>query len=85
MKEINYEKFLNDLVAPLVVHQNDVVVNKFDDDGNTLTIQILVHPDDVGRVIGKKGRVINSIRTIAHACAARDGKKVEISVDALVL
>lgn len=81
MKEINYEKFLNDLVVPLVLHPEDLVVKTFDDDGDTITIQIMVHPDDVGRIIGKKGRVINSIRTIAHACAARYGKSIEISVD----
>jgi hypothetical protein len=40
-----------------------------------------VNPDDIGRIIGKKGRVINSIRTIAYASASRFGKKIEISVD----
>lgn len=81
MKEINYEKFLSDLVAPLVLHPEDLVVKTFDDDGDTVTIQIMVHPDDVGRVIGRRGRVINSIRTIAYACAARYGKRIDISVD----
>ena len=41
----------------------------------------MVSPDDIGRVIGKKGRIANSIRTIAYACAAREGKRLEISID----
>ena len=44
-------------------------------------MQIMVNADDIGRVIGKKGRVINSIRTIAYASASRFGKKIEVSVD----
>lgn len=81
MKEINYEKLVSGLVGPLVLHPDDMVVKTFSEENNTITIQIMVNPDDVGRIIGKKGRVINSVRTIAYACAARYGKKIEISVD----
>lgn len=81
MKEINYEKFLSDLVGPLILHPEEMVVKTFSDEDNVITIQIMVNPEDVGRIIGKKGRVINSVRTIAYACAARYGKKIEISVD----
>lgn len=81
MKELNYEKLVSDLVAPLVLHPEDMVVKIFSEEDNVVTIQIMVNPDDVGRIIGKKGRIINSVRTIAYACAARFGKKVEISVD----
>lgn len=81
MKEINYEKFLSDLVGPLILHPEEMVVKKFSEEDDVITIQIMVHADDVGRIIGRKGRIINSVRTIAYACAARYGKKIEISVD----
>lgn len=81
MKEMNYEKFLSDLVGPLISHPEEMAVKTFSEDNNVITIQIMVNPEDVGRLIGKKGRVINSVRTIAYACAARYGKKIEISVD----
>jgi hypothetical protein len=81
MKDINYEKFLSDLVAPLITFPNELVVKTFAEDDDVITVQILVNPDDVGRLIGKKGRIINSIRTIAYACAARTGKRIEITVD----
>lgn len=81
MKQINYEKFLSDLVGPLILHPEEMVVKTFSEEDNVITIQIMVHPDDVGRLIGRKGRVINAVRTIAFTCAARYGKKIEISVD----
>lgn len=81
MKEMNYEKFLGDLVGPLILHPEEMVVKTFSEENDVITIQIMVNPEDVGRIIGKKGRVINSVRTIAYACAARYGKKIEISVD----
>lgn len=81
MNDFNYEKFIKDLVSPLLRFPEDAVVKKFAEDGNKMVIQIITHADDVGRIIGKKGRIINSIRTIIYACAARDGKKVEISID----
>ena len=48
-----------------------------------MTIQVKVNPEDLGRVIGKKGRIADSIRTLAYACAAREGKRIAISIDEL--
>ncbi len=81
MNEINYEQFLSELIKPLVMYPEEVVVKNFGEENDTITIQIMVNQEDVGRLIGKKGRVINSIRTIAYASASRFGKKIELSVD----
>ena len=81
MSQVNYEKFLTDLVKPLVVHPEEVVVKIFSEDEDQINVQIMVNADDLGRVIGKKGRVAKSIRTIAYACSSRNGKKIEISID----
>ena len=45
-------------------------------------MKALVHQDDLGRVIGKKGRVASAIRTIAHAAAIRQKQSLEIEFDA---
>jgi len=81
MNDTNYEKFIADMVGPLILHPEEMIVKKFSDEGNMVVIQIMVNSDDIGRIIGKKGRIINSIRNIAYACAAKNGKKIEISVD----
>ena len=78
---VNYEKLITDLVKPLVVHSGDLMVKKFSEDGDMLTLQIIVNQDDLGRVIGKNGRIANAIRTIAYASASREGKKVTINID----
>ena len=77
---MDYEKFVGDLVKPLVLKPEEVVVKQFGDDEN-ISIQVLVNSEDFGRVIGKKGRIANAIRTIAYACAARDNKRLEISLE----
>ena len=81
MNEINYEQFLSELVKPLVLYPEEALVKIFSEEDDVITVQIMVNADDIGRVIGKKGRVINSIRTIAYASSSRFGKKIEISVD----
>ncbi|MFP4287096.1 MAG: KH domain-containing protein [Candidatus Izemoplasmataceae bacterium] len=79
---VNYEKMIKDLVTPLVVHSDDLEVKKLSDDGAMITVHIFVHQDDLGRVIGKNGRIANAIRTIAYASASREHKKITINIEA---
>ncbi|MCF7927182.1 MAG: KH domain-containing protein [Candidatus Izimaplasma sp.] len=79
--EVNYEKLIKDLVFPLVVHPKDLLVKKFSEENDTLTFQVIVNEDDLGRVIGKNGRIANAIRTICYASASREGKRIKINID----
>ena len=78
---VNYEKLIKDLVTPLVTHPEDLMVKKFSEEDELLTIQVIVNQDDLGRVIGKNGRIANAIRTIAYASASREGKRITINID----
>ncbi len=78
---VNFEKVILDLVTPLVVHPEDLVVKKFSEDETSMTIQVLVNAEDLGRVIGKGGKIANAIRTIVYASASRLGKKINIDID----
>lgn len=78
---MNYELFISDLIKPLVLKPEDVVVEITAQEGTHYNIQVLVDSDDLGRVIGRKGRIANSIRTIVHACAARNGDSIELSIN----
>ncbi|MGS0973040.1 MAG: KH domain-containing protein [Candidatus Izemoplasmataceae bacterium] len=80
---INYEQLIADLIKPLVMNPEDVMVKKFSEENEVLTIQVIVNQDDLGRVIGKNGRIANAIRTIAYASASKEGKKVQINIDSL--
>ncbi len=78
---VDYEKMILDLVRPLVVNPDDLLVKVLSDEDAMITVQIMVNQDDLGRVIGKNGRIANAIRTIAYASAARDHKKITINIE----
>ncbi len=78
---VNFEKLIHELVWPLVVYPEDLLVKKFSEDEEAITVQVLVNKDDLGRVIGKGGKIANAIRTIAYAAASRIGKRINIDID----
>ena len=80
---INYEQLIADLIKPLVMNPDDVMVKNFSEENDILTIQVIVNQEDLGRVIGKNGRIANAIRTIAYASASKEGKRVQINIDSL--
>jgi len=67
------------LAKALVDHPEDVKVNEAQRE-DTLVMQLTVHKDDMGKVIGKQGRVAKSIRTVVRAAAIKDGKKVVVEI-----
>ena len=74
-------ELLEFLVRALVEDPAAVVVEELEEDGD-LVYEITVAEDDLGRVIGKGGRVANAIRTIAKAAAVRlDRGIVDILTD----
>jgi len=73
-------KALVELVArSLVDHPDAVEVRQVDDLHSTL-LELRVAPDDVGKVIGRGGRVVKAIRTLARAAATRTGKRVTVEI-----
>lgn len=69
------------LVKSLVKNSDMVSVKAFDDD-DKITIEVLVSNEDMGRVIGKKGMIINAIRTIVQASSyLNHEKRVFINID----
>ena len=49
--------------------------------GFALVLKVRVAPEDMGRVIGRSGRVINAIRALLRLVATREGRRVELEVD----
>lgn len=78
MGEVNYASLVAELIKPLVAHPEDVAVKVDGFIDNKIKVTAQVHQDDLGRVIGKKGRVASAIRTIAHAAAIRNKESIEI-------
>ena len=72
-------ELLEFLVRALVEDPEAVVVEELEEDGD-LIYEITVAEDDLGRVIGKRGRVANAIRTIAKAAAVRLDRRVIVDI-----
>ena len=71
------------IIKKIVTDPESVSVKEFEtDEENTIQVEVLVSSDDMGKVIGKNGKIINSIRTIvAAASSLEDNKKVRINID----
>jgi len=68
------------LTKSLVDDPSQVSVEEKADDRGEVVYEIRVAPDDMGKVIGRQGRVIKAIRTVAKAAAIRTGKRVNVEV-----
>lgn len=67
------------LIKAIVENPDDVVVEEQEDD-ETLLLTISVNQTDMGKVIGKSGRVIKALRTIMKIPATKQGKRVRINL-----
>lgn len=65
-------------VVQQLVEDPSAVSIEVDDRGRRPVLNVHVGPGDMGRVIGKRGRVAQSIRTVVRAAASRDGAEVEV-------
>lgn len=61
-----------------VVEEPDGVEVDVTERGRGTTIEVRVGPGDMGRVIGKRGRIAQSIRTVVRAAAVRDNSSVDV-------
>ncbi|MBC7959656.1 MAG: KH domain-containing protein [Vallitaleaceae bacterium] len=75
-------KELVEVIAKALVDQPDQVVVKEteNEETGTITIELKVSPDDMGKIIGKQGRIAKALRSVVKAAATRDGKKINIEI-----
>ena len=65
------------LVKSVVENPDDVEIEVVERQGS-VTLEVTVAEGDMGRVIGRRGRVANSIRTIVQAAASKDGSSIDV-------
>ncbi|NLA91633.1 MAG: KH domain-containing protein [Synergistaceae bacterium] len=76
----DYRELVDFIVRRLVTNPDEVRVEAETDDRGVTAVTIRVAPDDVGRVIGKRGGTINSIRLLAKAAAVKVNDRVEVDI-----
>ena len=67
------------IARSLVEHPEDVTVTEVQGT-DELTLELRVNPDDMGKVIGRQGRIAKEIRTLVRSYAQRTGVKVSVDI-----
>ena len=80
---MNLVDLTEEIVKSLVIDPEGVSVKEFPtEEENVILIQVMVAENDIGRVIGREGRIANAIRTLVQASSSlQDNKYVKIDID----
>jgi uncharacterized protein len=79
MSAVNMRDFIEYVVRSIVDDPSQVHVTEVDG-ANTIIFELHVAPEDMGRVIGKGGRVANAMRTLLRVVAARQNKRATLEI-----
>ena len=74
------EDLLEFLARALVDKPEQVSVEGFEEDDGTVVLEIRVADDDVGKIIGRGGRTVSSLRTVMRAVASRQDERILVDV-----
>ena len=73
-------KELVEVIAKALVDNPEEVVVTEKGEGKNITIELHVAADDMGKVIGKQGRIAKAIRSVVKAAASKEDKKVVVEI-----
>ena len=73
-------KELVEVIAKSLVDNSDEVVVTEKDTGKSLVLELKVASSDMGKVIGKQGRIAKAIRSVVKAAASKEDKKVIVDI-----
>jgi len=73
-------KELVEVIAKALVDNPEEVVVTQKDDGHNVTIELHVAASDMGKVIGKQGRIAKAIRSVVKAASTKEDKHVDVEI-----
>ncbi len=76
---MNYKELVEYMVKSLVDHPDQVEIREIEGEKSTI-LELKVTKEDIGKVIGKHGRIARSIRTILNASATKTGKRIVLEI-----
>lgn len=79
---MDYEKvvhFVEYVLSQIVTHKDDLHVEALEDDRGAV-VKVAVNPEDMGRVIGKSGKMVDVLRTLVQVMGAREKKRIALRI-----
>lgn len=73
-------KELVEVIAKALVENPDEVVVTEKEEGKNITVELHVAASDMGKVIGKQGRIAKAIRSVVKAASSKDNKRVDVDI-----
>ena len=73
-------KELVEIIAKALVEHPDEVIVTEKEEGKHLTVELHVAASDMGKVIGKQGRIAKAIRSVVKAASSKDNRKVDVEI-----
>jgi hypothetical protein len=73
------EELIQFIAESIVDNPSEVSVNRIEEN-NSITVELSVADEDMGKVIGKRGRIAKAIRTVVNAAAAKEGTNVKVDI-----
>ncbi len=73
-------KELVEVIAKALVENPDEVVVTQKEEGKNIIVELHVAPSDMGKVIGKQGRIAKAIRSVVKAASSKDNKRVDVEI-----
>ncbi len=64
----------------LLDNPDDLAITEVEGERGALVLELTVHPEDMGKIIGKRGRIIRSIRSLARAAGQTSGETILVEV-----
>ena len=78
--EVQVMRELVEVITKALVDNPEAVVVTEKEEGKTLVLEVKVADSDMGKVIGKQGRIAKAIRSVVKAAAAKEDKKVIVDI-----
>ena len=76
----NKIKDLIEYVVSNIAEKKDEIEYKVEDKENVIEVTVLLNPDDMGKVIGKQGKISKALRTLVSAATPRDSKRYVVEI-----
>ncbi|MCR4743708.1 MAG: KH domain-containing protein [Lachnospiraceae bacterium] len=73
-------KELVEVIAKALVDSPEEVTVTETEDDRTINVELRVAPSDMGKVIGKQGRIAKAIRSVVKAASSKESKKVNVEI-----